>query len=101
MRSRYSAYAMDLPDYIIATTHRDNAQRQENLESWKNDIQLFSRSTSFDYLEILDFQDGEETASVTFKANLRQNEIDISFAEKSLFEKEGDRWFYKSGEKLP
>lgn len=86
MRSRYSAYALNLPNYIIATS---------SSRVLKDDIVKFSQATYFQKLEILEFQDGEESATVSFRAHLQQGGRDASFTEKSLFEKVNGKWLYK------
>jgi len=96
MRSRYSAYALDLPDYIIETTHPDHPQFSGDLDVWRQDIRRFSEATRFERLEIIDSSD----RAVTFRAHLTQGGQDASFTEKSLFETCDGRWFYKSGQFL-
>jgi len=98
MKSRYCAYALDKPDYIIETTHAENPRRQDNLEEWRNDLHSFSQNTQFHSLEVIEFVDGEREAFVTFTANLHQGDRDVSFTERSAFEKVDGRWLYKSGE---
>ena len=98
MRSRYSAYALDIPDYIIATTHPANPHYSENRDAWKEDISQFSRSSSFRKLEILDFKEKGTLATVTFTAHIFQGSRDVTFTEKSSFEKVNGRWLYQSGE---
>lgn len=98
MRSRYSAYALNLCDYIIQTTHPENPSRQANLDNWRRELKEFSTHTRFVLLEINEFIDGDNQAFVTFTANLIQNGEDLSFTEKSTFEKLGDRWLYRDGE---
>ncbi|MBX9669663.1 MAG: hypothetical protein K2X93_18715 [Candidatus Obscuribacterales bacterium] len=100
MKSRYSAYALNLPEYIISTTHKDNPNCKADHEEWKADLQNFSSTTQFDSLQIEEFVDGEETATVMFKASLRQAGQDASFREKSTFVKQDERWLYRSGEIL-
>lgn len=98
MRSRYAAYALGKADYLIDTTHPANPQYSENRPVWKERNSQFSRRTNFINLAILDFQDNNETATVTFTAYLTQNGKDASFTEKSTFEKVNGRWLYLSGE---
>ena len=98
MRSRYSAYAKHLPDYLIKTAHPDNPSYTEDFVLWRDGILLFCRSTSFDGLEILEFVDGKEKATVTFIAHLKQGSHDGTFKEKSNFVKVGNQWLYKDGE---
>ncbi len=97
MRSRYSAYALQLADYIIATTHPDNPQYSSNQKQWKEDILKFTNMTAFEGLKILEFIDGEQKAWVTFTAKLKQQGQDVSFTEKSAFEKVNGKWLYKNG----
>jgi SEC-C motif-containing protein len=98
MRSRYSAYALDLVDYIIDTTHPQCEQYSSNTAVWKEDLHGFCRSTRFVGLEIKDFSDGDSIAYVTFHARLHQGETNTSFTERSTFEKVDRRWLYKNGE---
>lgn len=95
MRSRYSAYATGLAEYIIQTS---SPEKQSDLKMRKEELLLFSKNTSFEDLEILDVQEGEQESYVTFFANLKQGDTDVSFTEKSRFEKIGDKWYYHSGD---
>jgi len=94
MRSRYSAFAFGLADYIIKTTHPDNSDYTSNIQQWKNDILIFSKGTSFLGLKIIDFTDGEDEAFVTFEASLSSGVL----KEKSRFLKEKGKWLYVDGE---
>ncbi len=97
MRSRYRAYALDLPGvYIIKTTHPANPQYTKDTASWKQSISHFSKCSTFNRLVIHDFQ----TATVTFTAYITQGGHEATFTEKSTFEKEGEMWLYRSGEIL-
>jgi SEC-C motif-containing protein len=98
MRSRYSAYALGLADYIIVTTHKNNPSYTKDLKSWKKGILEFSQNTLFEGLKIVEFIDGENEAFVIFTAYLKQGDNDVSFTEKSRFLKVGDRWLYESGQ---
>jgi len=100
MRSRYSAYALSLPVYIMETTHPKNAQFSEDQDSWAQDIEEFCLHTKFHKLEILDAEDGKPFATVTFTAHLSQNKQDASFTERSAFEKVDGKWLYLSGQFL-
>jgi SEC-C motif-containing protein len=100
MRSRYSAYALSLADYIIKTTHPDHPQFQQITWKWREEILSFSRSTEFIDLEILEFAPDDETAYVTFTVTLNQQDKSFSYTEKSLFEKKGGLWLYKDAEFL-
>ena len=97
MRSRYCAYALHLPEYIIRTTHPQNPHYKQNHAQWTREILDFAENTRFQKLEILEFVDGAKEAYVTFKAHLVQNHAKADLVEKSHFEKVGKQWLYKDG----
>jgi len=97
MRSRYSAYALGLKDYIIETTHPGSPLFQPDFDEWKKEIIKFSETTDFNQLEILDFTEGEPFSSVTFAAHLTKGKRKASFTEKSYFERIHGRWLYRNG----
>ena len=98
MKSRFSAFAVLIADYIIFTTHENNSDYISDLKSWNQDIMNFSKNTRFERLEILDFIEGEVESFVTFKATLFQDNTYISFIEKSRFLKVEDKWLYIDGQ---
>jgi SEC-C motif domain protein len=87
MRSRYSGYALKKIDYIIETTHP--VLKKQNRE----EIAQFSDVISFDGLDILETNGND----VTFRAHLSKGGIDVSYTEKSHFEKVDGKWKYHSG----
>jgi SEC-C motif-containing protein len=101
MRSRYSAYALGLADYIMATTHPKNPTYITNHKKWRKEILAFSNNTQFVGLDILQFVDGKEEALVAFTAHLKQQNQEASFTEESRFEKVHGRWLYLHGIKKP
>lgn len=94
MKSRYSAYAVGDSNYIIKTTHPNNADYTTDTKNWKESIDIFCRGTDFLGLEIVEFIDGEEEAFVTFRAKLSSGDM----VEKSRFLKVKGRWLYERGE---
>ncbi|MDD5359348.1 MAG: YchJ family metal-binding protein [Sulfurovaceae bacterium] len=94
MRSRYSAFALRLVDYIIASTHPDNTEYTKDTKEWKKGIAEFCDNANFTGLEIIEFVDGENEAFVTFKAILG----DMQFIEKSRFLRVDSKWLYESGD---
>lgn len=97
MRSRYSAYAQQLADYIMETTHPSNSGFMTDKKEWAGQIRQFAQNTRFEGLQIIHFEDGPVVAFVTFRALLKQKGQDASFNEKSRFEKINGRWLYHSG----
>lgn len=98
MRSRFAAYALNIPDYIIATTHPGSPQYIENLSIWRRRIQRFSEQTQFQKLDVLDFKEKDALATVTFTATLTSLDgQDGTFTEQSFFEKRNGKWLYRGG----
>jgi peptide deformylase len=98
MRSRYSAYVLNIPEYIIETTHPASPQYSEDKFSWRRSILKFSRAFTFNKLKILDFKEQKNFATVTFTAYISQDSRDSTFTEKSYFEKVKNRWLYRGGQ---
>ncbi len=97
MRSRFSAYAKQLPEYIMMTTHPDNHSVLKDKVAWAQQILGFCQGTDFQNLEILEFEDGDAVAYVTFTAQLMQGGNDASFTERSRFLKNKGQWLYRDG----
>lgn len=100
MRSRYSAFALGISNYLIDTTHKDNPERLEDEDSWKRDLDKIASHARFDGLKIIDFVDGTQTAQVTFRAVVTKGDMDLSFTEESHFQKDEDKWLYREGKIL-
>ena len=98
MRSRFAAYALNLPQYIIESTHPQCPEHHSDVFAWAESIAKFSKSTQFHNLTIINTAEQGPTATVTFKAHLKQDGHDASFTEKSFFEKVNGQWLYKSGQ---
>lgn len=110
MRSRYSAYAKGLVDYIVDTTHPDNplAQKDDGV-SLRKDVIATCKKISWDKLVVLETEDvSEGEAYVTFQTYFKvkgqqgqrsQGFHTQSFIEKSRFLKSSDgAWLYENGE---
>jgi len=94
MVTRYSAYVAEDTSYIMRTTHPNNPDFKEDRKAWAQEIENFCNSTEFLGFEVLDFEESEEEAFVTFKVKLSDG---IS-TEKSRFLKVSGKWLYESGE---
>ncbi|MDB2613995.1 YchJ family metal-binding protein [Chlamydiales bacterium] len=90
MRSRYSAYSMGLNDYIMKTTHPMNPQAHQSETPYKG--------LNFYGLTIITEKIDGDKGWVTFIANIKQLNQDLSFKEKSTFIKENGQWLYLAGE---
>lgn len=98
MKSRYVAYTLQLPKYIIQTTHKQNKDYLDDFTIWEQQILGFSQTCDFQELKIVDFIDDDLESYVTFRVQLVCENKDNSFTEKSKFLKIDDKWFYHSGE---
>lgn len=97
MRSRYSAYALNLPKYIIATTHPASPHYNEDQKNWTRQLAEFSLNSKFLGVDILSSHENEKVGVVLFRARLMQRKQDITFIEKSFFEKWKGKWLYRNG----
>lgn len=100
MRSRFTAYTLSIPEYIIRTTHPGSPQFFHNVQEWAQKIAHFCSHTQFKGLEILGVQEGARFSTVTFVVHMLQEGKDVSFTEKSYFEKVKGKWLYRSGQLL-
>ena len=98
MRSRYTAYAMGLVDYVMDTTAAGSPHRVSDRAAWAADLLPFCEQTRFAGLSIVEAPapQGDE-AFVTFRAELYAGGRDASFTERSRFVREGERWMYDQG----
>jgi len=97
MRSRYSAYALGIADYLIETTHPKSPHCVLDKEQWLYQIRVFSKQTTFEGLEILETEYTDSEAFVSFVAHLSKEGIDLTFTERSRFLKQGQSWRYMDG----
>ena len=96
MRSRYSAFVKNLPDYIIQT--HDPKSRGEIR---RQDIANWAGESEWKGLEILTTKAGEAgdpSGQVEFKAHYESEGRHYVHHEKSDFINQQGQWFYSSGE---
>ncbi|MCB9669996.1 MAG: zinc chelation protein SecC [Alphaproteobacteria bacterium] len=96
MRSRYAAYALGKARYILETSGEG---RSVDDPTWIEEVRRFSQGTRFTGLEILAVEPGDPVAWVTFRAHLEAAGQDVSFTERSRFERT-ERWRYVAGERV-
>jgi len=91
MRSRYTAYALKEPEYIINTWHVDTRP---------NDL-ILDKSTIWTGLKILKTGNkAANTAWIEFIAYFENNRVPGQMHERSRFLCSTDRWFYLDGEQI-
>ncbi len=89
MRSRYSAYALALTDYLLATWHASTRPPALDLEPGLRWLGL----------QIRQFQQIDDThATVEFVARSKLGGRAHRLQEISRFVREGGRWFYIDGQ---
>ncbi len=96
MRSRYSAYALKLSDYLLETTHPE--KRTTDL---RQAISAWAAQSEFYRLEILSTRQGQATdkiGKVEFIASYRQQGQDRQLSELSRFKRYRKLWVYLDGE---
>lgn len=98
MRSRYSAYARGLVDYVLDTTHPAGPHWRTDRRAWRADVQAFCDGTAFEGLTVHGFgMDPDGAQWVDFTARLSQGGRDASFRERSRFRPHEGRWRYLEG----
>ncbi|AWG22399.1 preprotein translocase subunit SecA [Flavobacterium faecale] len=89
MRSRYTAFAIQNADYLVATTHISTRKHHN-----KEDILDWSKANQWIKLSVLEAVDNK----VRFKAYYKdENGIDHVHHEYSTFKQEGEQWYYVDG----
>jgi len=108
IKTRYSAFAYSLPEYIIATTSNNGPEFQTNAGLWETSLRDFSKTYAFKKLsgEVLGvsieeckFWDGQR-ASVLFKARMMGDDSKlIEFWERAVLVRESPEsgWMYFKG----
>lgn len=91
MRSRYSAYALHLVDYLWETTHPAKRYLYHKAE-----IEKWAKENHWLKLEIV----AAKKDMVEFKAFYQQGLKQYIHHEKSLFKKETGKWYYFSGQHI-
>ncbi len=97
MRSRFTAYSLDLAEYIVATTHPDGPQWEHDRDAWLASIRRFSATTEFSDLQVLASASSGDRGTVLFQCVLIQGGAQRVFSEESVFVRSGGRWTYHSG----
>lgn len=90
MRSRYSAFALDIPQYILDTWYPTYRPASLDLDP----------DTQWRRLTILDFVENGDNATVEFRAHWRRKMERGIMHERSSFLRENGRWYYTVGVQL-
>ena len=93
MRSRFSAYALGLVDYVIDTTDPAGSKYKSPRAIWKQELETFCQTTQFLELEIMSATEN----IVTFRVYLIQSGKPSPYIERSIFTRPNGRWLYFDG----
>lgn len=99
MRSRYSAFALGLADYLLATLHPDKHRADERAA-----LEQHFRDTHWEGLNIVTHAAGttqDDQGTVEFIAYFRNGERCGQLHERSRFVREKGQWLYVDGDMLP
>jgi SEC-C motif-containing protein len=91
MRSRFSAFALKLEPYLLASWHPDKRPKQLELDA----------NTAWKRLEILAASNDDRQGEVHFKATYYEHDSWHLLEETSQFYFENNHWFYHSGNYQP
>lgn len=95
VRARWSAYALELPDFIMQTTHPDNEEYDSNFAHWRGQIEVYCVQNTFYELEILSAEDNR----VTYRSDILAVKVrPMTTTEDCVFEQVNGEWKYHSGE---
>lgn len=90
MRSRYSAFALGLDDYLWRTWHPRT--RPERVALDRTDW------LGLEIVEVVDGTERDQTGIVEFVARYREGRRAGRIRERSRFERRGRRWMYVDGD---
>ena len=88
MRSRYSAYVLQLAPYVLSTWHPATCPAELSLDDEK---------TQWLELKVLRTEQRDDSATVEFVARYKINGRADRMHEISRFVRENSRWYYRDG----
>ena len=89
MRSRFTAYVLNHPEYLFETWHANT--RPELSE-------LTDSPVSWSYLKVITANEAEDRAEVEFLARGHADDQEVTLHERSRFIREDGQWHYLDGE---
>ena len=95
MRSRYSAYVLQIMPYLASTLHP--SQRHDYDEAG---AERWARESEWEQLEILGVDDDAadpDRGNVEFRAHYRRRGEKLVHHERAEFRRSGDRWYFYDG----
>ena len=102
MRSRYAAFALAMPDYLVRTLHPDHDDHALPAGALRARLLAHARRAKYRGLRILDHDgpDADGTWRVLFHVSMTLDGRDASFVELSSFVHDGEGLRYIAGRTL-
>jgi SEC-C motif-containing protein len=97
MRSRYSAFALGLGEYLVRTLSSDHPDRAADEAALVVALSRAKDTQRFLGLRILATSEDGDEGMVRFHARIFERGADRSFEETSSFRKEAGGWKYSGG----
>jgi SEC-C motif-containing protein len=97
MRSRFSAFALGLGDYLVDTLAAEELDRTPDRRALARELSRARETQRFLGLTIVHASERGDEGEVLFVARIFERGADRSFGELSTFAREGGRWKYASG----
>lgn len=101
MRSRYTAFALGLGEYLFDTLAASHPDRSGPRDAVVSELSRVRERQRFMGLTILHASAKGDEGEVLFVARIFEKGSDRSFAELSRFVREGGSWRYESGVLVP
>jgi len=101
MRSRYSAFAMGLGDYLVKTLTAGHPDLATDRETLVRALSRFRSHQRFMGLTVLEASEDGDIGQVLFFARIFERGTNRSFAELSDFLREEGAWRYAAGVLVP
>ena len=107
LQARYTAHVRGDTKFIVDTTHPTNEAYMPDREAWENRLRSFLKAVSFQGMGVWETETTDaDHARILWNARMRLLEQFVSeeavetkdFIERSVFVREGGRWFYKGGD---
>lgn len=98
MRSRFSAFALGLGDYLVDTLSSSHEDRALDRPALVRALSRAKQTQRFLGLDILSTHIDGDRGEVVFHARIFERGADRSFTERSTFAREDGAWRYVDGE---
>ena len=94
MRSRFTAFALGLTDYLLSSVHRTGPLWRDDTDPWRAELDDYCRQTSFRNLEITHTAESDDDgfAEVAYQYEMETAGRSAVQTAHSRFKKQDGRW---------